>query len=235
MCGRYTLTTPLQGVQQVFDFPERMNLAPRTNIAPTQEVPAVRLGPDGGRHLVLLRWGLIPAWAKDRSIASRLINARSETVAEKPSFRGAFAKRRCLVPADGYYEWQTTKAGKQPFRITRADGGVFAMAGLWEAWRDPESGAAVETCCLLTTQANAALAAIHHRMPVILDQAQFDPWLDPRSDGAGLLALLGPARPELLTFYAVSRRVNRVANQEPGLIDPVTPAEVEGPRQGQLF
>lgn len=133
MCGRYTLTSPLEGVRQLFDFIERPNLAPRYNIAPTQDVAAVRLGDDGKRHFVQLRWGLIPSWAKDAAIGARLINARAESVAEKPSFRRAFAKRRCLLPADGFYEWKTEKGAKQPYRITMADGRPFAFAGLWEA------------------------------------------------------------------------------------------------------
>ncbi len=142
MCGRYSLTTPMEAVRQLFDFRERPNLAMRVNIAPSQEVAAVRLGKDeaGARHLVALRWGLIPSWAKEPGIGNRMINARAETIAEKPAFRAAFRRRRCLIPADGFYEWKTERGRKQPYRIALEGGAPFAFAGLWERWEG--SGAA---------------------------------------------------------------------------------------------
>lgn len=234
MCGRYTLTSPLEGVRQVFDFVERPNLAPRFNIAPTQEVAAVRLGADGARHFAGLRWGLIPVWAKDAAIASRLINARGETVAEKPSFRAAFAQRRCLILADGFFEWKTENTAKQPYLITLCDRRPFAFAGLWESWRDPAAGETLETCSIVTTEANATLAPIHHRMPVILDPAGFDAWLDCRRPAAEAEALLRPYQGEM-TAFRVSPRVNKVANDDATLLDPFEPEAPPAAAQGQLF
>lgn len=173
MCGRYSITTPVEGMRRVFGFPERPNLEPRYNLAPTQSAPIVRLGEDGRRHLASLRWGLIPSWAKEAAIGSKLINARSETLAEKPSFRGPLKSRRCLVPADGFYEWLKTDAGKQPYRIALADGGVFAFAGLWDRWALPGQDA-VESFTIITTAANELLSPIHDRMPVMLDPAAYD-------------------------------------------------------------
>jgi putative SOS response-associated peptidase YedK len=193
---------------------------PRYNIAPTQEVPAVRAAAQGGRELVVLRWGLVPAWAKDRAIASRLINARSESVAEKPAFRRAFAARRCLLPADGFYEWRKEGAAKQPYRITLADGEVFAFAGLWEHWRDGEGGEDLETCTILTTEAHPSIAEIHPhpRMPVILPSDDYAAWLDRDSSRDALLEMLGPYAEKPLTAGRVSLRVNKVANDDPALL-----------------
>ncbi len=142
MCGRYSLTTPMEAVRQLFDFPERPNLAVRVNIAPSHEVAAVRLGEGevGARHFVSLRWGLIPSWAKEPGIGNRMINARAETLAEKPAFRAAFRRRRCLIPADSFYEWKTERGGKQPYRITLLDGAPFAFAGMWERWEGAQGG-----------------------------------------------------------------------------------------------
>ena len=233
MCGRYSLTTPVEAVRKVFDFPERPNLAPRANIAPSQDVAAVRLasGESGevGRRFVWLRWGLIPAWAKDPAIGNRTINARAETVAEKPAFRAAFRERRCLIVADGFYEWKTEAGGKQPYRIRLVDGGPFALAGLWERWAGPHGGEAIESCTIVTTEANARLRAIHPRMPVILAPDAFDPWLDPETPGAEAEALLVPYPSEALTHYRVSPRLNSPANDDPALIEPLdAPAEAGG-------
>ena len=251
MCGRYSLTTPVEAVRQVFDFPERPNLAPRANIAPSQDVAAVCLASGGsgeaGRRFVWLRWGLIPAWAKDPAIGNRTINARAETVAEKPAFRAAFRERRCLIVADGFYEWKTEAGGKQPYRITLVDGGPFALAGLWERWADPPGGVApggeapggetIESCTIITTEANARLREIHPRMPVILAPEAFDPWLDPKTPGAEAAALLVPFPTEALTHYRVSPRLNSPANDDPALIEPLegpgVPAEAGG--QPRLF
>jgi putative SOS response-associated peptidase YedK len=227
MCGRYSLTTPVEGVRQVFGFLERPNLAARYNIAPTQEVPAVRLEPAtpggaDGRHLVMLRWGLIPVWAKDKAIGSRMINARAETVAEKPSFRTAFAKRRCLIVADGFYEWRTEAGAKQPYRAAMVDGRPFAFAGLWEHWTDTSDGSRVESCTIVTTEANELLKPIHPRMPVIVVPADFDAWLDVALAPDAARALLRPYPAELMTVYPVSPRVNSVANDDAALIEPLT-------------
>ena len=237
MCGRYTLTSPLEGVRQVFDFIEQPNLAPRYNIAPTQEVAAVRLGDEGQRYFGWLRWGLIPAWAKDATIASRLINARGETVAEKPSFRAAFAKRRCLIPADGFYEWKTENGAKQPYRITMQAGPekgarVFAFAGLWESWTNPEDQSIWQTCTIITTEANESLAAIHHRMPVILDPADYEVWLDPAQKREALVRLLVPYKTAMVS-YRVSPTVNKAAVDDASLIEPSEAAPP--PQQGSLF
>ena len=237
MCGRYSLTTPVEALRRLFDFPEQPNLAPRYNIAPTQQVAAVRLAPppavdageggaeaahETGRHLAMLRWGLIPSWAKDAAIGSRMINARAETLAGKPAFRAAFRKRRCLLAADGFYEWRKGAEGpKQPYRIALEDGGPFAFAGLWERWRDPREGAWVETCTIVTTDANALLRPIHHRMPVILDPADHAAWLDPATAPEAAQELLGPYAGAGLVAYPVSLRVNKVANDDPAVIVPL--------------
>ena len=233
MCGRYSLTSPTEAVRRLFEFPERPNLAPRANIAPSQDVAAVRLasGESGevGRHFVWLRWGLIPAWAKDPAIGNRTINARAETVARKPAFRAAFRARRCLILADGFYEWKTESGGKQPYRITLADGGPFALAGLWERWANPQGGETIESCTIVTTAANARLQEIHPRMPVILAPDAFVPWLDPRTPRAQAEALLVPFPSEALTHYRVSPRLNSPANDDPTLIEPLdAPAEAGG-------
>ena len=240
MCGRYSLTTPVEGLRQLFEFPERPNLKPRYNIAPTQEVVAVRATPPAGaadaaemgrravgesgagRHLVSLRWGLIPSWAKDPAIGARMINARAETLAEKPAFRSAFRKRRCLVAADGFYEWQTRSGGpKQPYRIARPDGGPFAFAGLWERWRNPTEGRDVESCTIVTTAANATLSPIHHRMPVILAPESYDLWLDPEAEQDRVRGLLAADPGMDLVATAISTRVNKVANDDPEVILPL--------------
>ncbi len=240
MCGRYSLTTPVEGLRQLFDFPERLNLEPRYNIAPTQSVAAVRRAPPvaeesgespsaGGQHLALLRWGLIPHWAKYISIGSRMINARAETLAEKPSFRSAFHKRRCLILANGFYEWQKQDKGpKQPYRIARRDGGPFAFAGLWERWRDPTGGSLIESCTIVTTEASALLRPIHDRMPVILPPPNFDAWLDSETKSEVALGLLRPYDGDDLVAYPISTRVNSVANDDAVIITPLDDAAEEG-------
>ena len=208
-------------MRQLFGVEERPNLAPRYNIAPTQQVAIVRLQ-DDVRRLALAHWGLLPSWAKDRKMAARLINARAETVAEKPSFRAAFATRRCLVPADGYYEWLAMKDGKQPYRLARRDGAPFAFAGLWERWIEPEGGAHVESCTIITTAADDAVRPIHHRMPAILAPGDYAEWLGesavPRDR---LLALVQGARSPDLVARPVSRRLNNPRNDDAACIAPV--------------
>ena len=230
MCGRYSLTTPAEAVRRVFGYPERPNLMPRANIAPTQDVAAVRRGDDGACHFVSLRWGLIPSWAKDVSFGAKTINARGETLVEKPAFRDAFRQRRCLIPADGFYEWKTEAGAKQPYRIARDDGAPFGFAGLWERWNKASDGVPLETCSIVTTNANELLRTIHHRMPVILDPADFTAWLDPATSPAEAQALLRPCSPNGLIAYRVSRRVNKVANDDLSLIEPLgddAPQEVQ--------
>jgi putative SOS response-associated peptidase YedK len=232
MCGRYSLTTPAEAMRHLFGFAGALpNLPARYNIAPTQLVPVVRLvqerrpgggpgkaageGERGTRELVQLRWGLIPSWAKDASIGNRLINARAEGLAEKPSFRAAFRARRCLVPADGFYEWQATPHGKRPYRIGLKGGRaealpLFAFAGLWERWEKAPDGAPVESCTIVTTAANELLAPIHERMPVILPEEGYAAWLAPVTPPAEALALLKPYPAAAMLLYPVSKRVNSV-------------------------
>lgn len=221
MCGRYTITTPLEAIQRLFRVPERPNLGPRYNVAPTQDVPIVRRPPDGApdaRQLAAARWGLIPFWAKEAAIGNRLINARADGVADKPAFRDSFAKRRCLVVADGFYEWQKTDGRRQPWRIVLASREPFGFAGLWAAWTNPD-GERVESCTIVTTDANALVAPIHDRMPVILDPADFDAWLDGERETA--LGLLRPFDPAAMAAWPVDPRVGNVRNDDPGLIEPL--------------
>ncbi len=229
MCGRYTLTAPVESLAQLFGFDERPNLSARYNIAPTQEVPALRLDGAGALKLFQPRWGLIPSWAKDKSIAAKLINARGETVAEKPSFRSAFRQRRCLMLADGFYEWKAVKKDgktlKQPYRVTLADGRPYAFAGLWESWRDPADGSIVETCCLITTEANARLQPIHHRMPVMLLAERAGAWLT--AEGEAAQAMIAPLPDGAVVATAVSMAVNSVRNDGPELLTPAAPEPVQ--------
>lgn len=220
MCGRYTLTTSKGKLAEEFDLSgELPELTPSYNIAPTQDVAAI-LGDGEERRLELMRWGLIPSWADDSEIGSRMINARSETVAEKPSFRAAFKRRRCLVPADGFYEWQKTNGAKQPFHIRLQDERPFALAGLWETWQD-EDGPEVHSCTILTTEANDLLAPVHSRMPVILDPENYDFWLDPDvQEKEPLTGLLRPYPSEEMEAYAVNRFVNSPSNDGPRCVEP---------------
>ena len=220
MCGRYSITTPEEALRRLFGFegPAR-NLGPRHNIAPRQDVPVIRA--EGGvRRLALLRWGLVPAWAKDPLIGDKLINARAETVAEKPSFKSAFRARRCLVPADGFYEWRRDGTLAQPFRIEMRDRSPFALAGLWERWRGG-AGEGLETFTLITTGANATLEPIHHRMPVILAADNYALWLDARAEPERLGALLKPFPAAPLHAYPIDRKVNNSANDGPEILMPV--------------
>ena len=228
MCGRFTLTSSPAQVEQAFDLDETPLLAPRFNVAPGQAIATIHQPSDGGRTLALRRWGLVPYWAKDPKLGSRLINARAETVAEKPAFRDALRRRRCLVPADGFFEWSDAGRGpRQPYHIARPDRGCFAIAGLFERWRQPD-GATLHSCTLLTVAANADLEPIHARMPAILGPADYAAWLDPKlSDSGRLAALLAPLPDGELVALAVSRRVNRTDHDDPACIEPLpegTPA-----------
>ena len=221
MCGRITLTSPISDIVQMFDLLAAENVAPRYNIAPTQNILAIRQDPPG-RHAVYLKWGLVPSWANDPGIGSRLINARSESLAEKPAFRSAFRHHRCLIPADAFYEWQKQGDRKQPFLIHRHDKKTMALAGLWEHWQSPD-GSALETCTIITTQANATLRPLHDRMPVILERHNWAAWLDPTSPAHMLQNLLQPAADTLLTLYPVTPRVNNPALDDPSCIHPADP------------
>ena len=219
MCGRYTLKTPVEELAEEFGFEaSSVELPPNYNVAPTQEVAAI-LEEDGKRRLELLRWGLIPSWADDPSIGSRMINARSETAPEKPSFRRAFRERRCLIPADGFYEWQRTNGAKQPFYIRMKEEHPFAFAGLWESWKD-EDGPEIRSCTILTTKPNALAAEIHDRMPVILPAGSYDAWLDPETGRDELYGLLAPYPEDEMEAYPVSRFVNSPQNNNPRCIEP---------------
>jgi putative SOS response-associated peptidase YedK len=205
-----------------FDLEEPPALAPRFNIAPAQPVATICASPArGARVLELRRWGLIPHWAKDPSLGNRMINARAETVAEKPAFRDAFRLRRCLVPADGFYEWAAGSKPRQPYHIGLADGSPFAIAGLWERWSRP-GAEVIESCTLLTTEANPQISALHHRMPVILEPESYELWLDPAvRDAEPLRALLRPLSGERMAVHAVSRRVNDPRCDDPSCAAPI--------------
>jgi putative SOS response-associated peptidase YedK len=223
MCGRYRLSRRKEALAEHFGADvEDLAWEPRYNIAPTQPVPVIRRNGRGtSLRASLMRWGLIPSWAKDPTIGARTINARSETAASKPSFREPLEKRRCLVPADGFYEWQRRGKGKQPYCFEVGDGGIFAFAGLWDRWRG-QAGQAVESCTILTTMPNELLADVHRRMPVILAPAHYGPWLDPSmQDVAVAVGLLGPFDSKLMRRYPVSARVNLVANDDPECSTPV--------------
>ncbi len=221
MCGRYSLSTPADLVAEIFDLEAAPQLAPRYNIAPTQEAPIVRASADGGRVLRSARWGLVPAWAKEVSIGQRTINARSESVAETRSFRDSFRHRRCLVPADGFYEWQARAGGKQPFHLTLADGSPFAFAGLYDLWRRAEQEW-LESFTILTTRPNPLVAPIHDRMPVILPRAAHRLWLDPAVDDPDRLRpLLEPYPAEEMLATAVGRFVNSPHNEGPRCVEQV--------------
>lgn len=222
MCGRYTLTATNEELAEVFGLLDVPALAPRYNIAPTQQVPVLRvLETSPQRLLHLLRWGLIPHWAKDRSIGSRMINARCESVDTKPAFREAFRRRRCLPLSDGFYEWQRLGTKKQPYYIRRSDGQPFAFAGLWERWQGPDD-AQIESYTILTTQPNDLVGPLHDRMPVILSPEDYDLWLDPKvQDAQRLTPLLRPCASAEFVADPVGTRVNSPANDDPACVVPL--------------
>jgi putative SOS response-associated peptidase YedK len=223
MCGRYRLSRRKQLVEEYFETADwQDDWSPRYNIAPTQPVPVIRQNPkEPRRDLSLMRWGLIPSWAKDPSGAAGMINARSETAGTKQAFREAMRLRRCLVPADGFYEWQRTAKSKQPFCFEVNGGELFALAALWDRWKDP-SGQWVKSCSILTTTPNAVTSAVHDRMPVILDSNDYDLWLDPGMQNvAAISELLKPCDPQFMRCYPVSSRVNHVANDDEACSTPV--------------
>jgi putative SOS response-associated peptidase YedK len=216
MCGRYRLSRRKQLVDEYFGTDSGdSDWNPRYNIAPTQPVPVIRQHPTvPTRKLSLLRWGLIPSWARDSSVGAGMINARSETAPAKPAFREAIVSRRCLIPADGFYEWQRNGQTKQPYCFELVDGELFAFAGLWDRWTNPH-GESIESCTILTTTPNALLVDFHDRMPVILNSESYDLWLDPPyRDTAGLSEMLKPFEPKLMRHYPVSTRLNNVHNDD---------------------
>ncbi len=220
MCGRYAFFSPAESVKRTFALDFKPELVPRYNIAPTQSVPAVRVAEEGSRTLVMLHWGLVPRWAKERAIGNRMINARSETLAGKPAYRDAFRRRRCLVLADGWYEWQAAPGGKQPWFVRLRDPRPIAFAGLWERWKDPAGGELLESCTIVTTDASESIRKIHERMPVVLPESAWDRWMDPAfSDTETLSEILGPYDAKALKAWQVSRLVNTPKNEGPRLIE----------------
>lgn len=221
MCGRFSLIATGEEVAEHYGLTQLPLLAPRYNIAPTQPVAAVRLAAESdARELTYFQWGLIPSWSKDPGSGSQLINARSETAAEKPSFRTAFKRRRCLIPSSGFYEWQKVGSGKQPMYIHPAHGDLMSFAGLWEYWHSPD-GSELETCTILTTGPNALMTPIHNRMPVIIEPVDYTMWLDPETPTDQLMHLLRPAADGLLAAYAVSTTVNNPRNEVPEAMAPL--------------
>ena len=215
MCGRFAFYSPSEATAALFGASGSIDLQPRYNIAPTQDIAAVREG-EAGRELTLLRWGLVPFWAKDPSIGNRMINARAETVAEKPSFRAAFRHRRCLVLADGFYEWKKEAAGKTPYLISLASGEPFALAGLWEHWKAKESDETIDSATLITTEANSFMNQLHHRMPVILEPTTAERWLAGDDDVLDEVTRASVR----LRAWPVDRRVNNARNEGEELIEP---------------
>ncbi len=220
MCGRYSLTKPIKTLKEHFQaIAVALEHDKHYNIAPSQRVPVILAGAQG-REIHALRWGLIPSWAKDPDMGNRLINARAETVHEKPSFRSSFRKRRCLVPADGFYEWQVRDQGKFPQYIRMRTGGLFAFAGLWSEWDSGQE--MLRTFTIITTTANRELESIHHRMPVILLPEQYDGWMDPETSSAPLKNTLRPLGEGLLDHYEISKTVNSPKNDSEDCIQPVS-------------
>ena len=218
MCGRFAFFSPREAVSQLFgvDFP--LALEPRYNITPSSFVVGLRATAEGGIEPAVLKWGLIPSWAKDPSIGNRMINARAETAHEKPSFRAAFRRRRCVILADGFFEWQQAADGKQPYYITRESSEPFAMAGLWEHWQASD-GSEVQTCTILTTAANELLSSLHHRMPVLVAPDRVPDWVGPEADQRSVaLEFLANPDNDDLSFRPVSRAVNSPRNDGPELI-----------------
>jgi len=220
MCGRFSLTLSSEDLLEYFLLSEGYNLEPRYNIAPSQEITAVRLE-EGQRRLVSLHWGLIPFWADDRKIGYRTINARSETAHKSPAFRAAFRSRRCLIPATGFFEWDKLQGSRQPFFIYRTDGKPMTFAGLWEHWEDKEGKELIESCSILTTDAAEPVARLHDRMPVILEPGDFDLWLDPQEQNLEQLRdLMHPTDQGVLSMHPVSRYVNKAGNEGEKCLEP---------------
>ncbi len=214
MCGRFAFYSPTEATAALFRVSAVPEVKPRYNIAPTQDIAAVRVGADDSRELALLRWGLVPFWAKEPSIGNRMINARAETVAEKPSFRAAYRHRRCLILADGFYEWRKEADGKTPYYISLASGEPFAFAGLWEDWHAKDTGEVLQTAAIITTAANEFMHLLHHRMPVVLQMDTADRWLDGDDQVLSEVGESGPA----FRAWPVDRRVNNARNEGEDLV-----------------
>jgi putative SOS response-associated peptidase YedK len=225
MCGRFVITSPPEALRQIFGYVEQPNFPPRHNIAPTQPIPVV-IFEHGNRHFRLMRWGLLPAWVQDPRKFTLLTNARAETVTEKPAFQNAIKRRRCLIPADGYYEWQASEKRKRPHFIHRRDGHPIGLAGLAETWIGP-NGEELDTVAIVTAPASADLAVLHDRVPVTIAPGDFERWLDCRDDNAETVMafLTAPGEGEFV-WHEVSTRVNRVANDDAQLILPITAEEI---------
>src|SRR6202034_2665812 len=229
MCGRYRLSRRKQIIEEHFDsISGEEDWSPRYNVAPTQPIPVIRQNPkEPIRQLSLMRWGLIPSWAKDSSGAASMINARSETASTKPAFRDAMKSRRCLIPADGFYEWMRTGKPKQPYCFEVGEGALFAFGGLWDRWKDP-SGNWVKSCSILTTTPNAVTSAVHDRMPVILDPDSYDLWLDPGMQNvAAVDELLKHYDARLMRGFPISTRINSVVNDDAACSAPVEVVEIQ--------
>jgi putative SOS response-associated peptidase YedK len=233
MCGRYVIVSSPEAFRLLFGYSEQPNFPPRYNVAPTQPVPIVRLA-EGKRQFALVRWGLIPAWVKDPRTFSLLINARAESVNDKPAFKNAMKRRRCLFLADGFYEWKAEGGRNRPYFARPRNGGPIAFAGLWETWMGA-NGEEMETAAIVTTAANRALSVFHDRMPVVVPPDAFDFWLDCRQvDAQTAAALLVPAPEDFFEAYEISPAVNRVANDDASLLAPVVPgadAAAETPKR----
>lgn len=219
MCGRFAFFAPIDAIREGLAVEREFSVTPRYNIAPTQDVAALRLG-KSGRRLDPVHWGLIPRWAEERSIGNRMINARSETVAEKPAFRQAFSRRRCVIPASGFYEWVKAEDGKQPYYIHDPDDPLLRFAGLWERWLDEDTGESLDSCTIITTAANASVSELHHRMPAILSREGVDRWLDPEAEKEELQGLIATDERVRLEHHPVSKRVNSPANDDEALLVP---------------
>ena len=222
MCGRFAITSPPEALRRIFGYAEQPNFPPRHNIAPTQPVPVVIVA-NGGRHFELMRWGLIPSWVKDPRKFSLLINARAETVVERPAFKNAIRRRRCLIPADGYYEWRAVAGSrKQPFFVYRRDRRPLGLAGLAETWIGPH-GEELDTVAIVTAPAGRELSVLHSRVPVTIEPDDFERWLDCREDSAEpVMSLLVPPREGTFAWHEVSTRVNHVDNDDAQLILPIS-------------
>ncbi|MBX7135568.1 MAG: SOS response-associated peptidase [Fimbriimonadaceae bacterium] len=227
MCARFSLFTGSPVLEDLFDLEEPVLWEPHYNIAPSEDAPAVLLNKEGHRTFLPLTWGLVPHWAKDPGGGARMINARSETVREKPAFRDAFARRRCLIPADGFFEWRDENGKKAPYFITRLDHRPFAMAGIWDRWKDDST--TLRTCSILTTEPNRKVAELHNRMPVILHERDFDLWLDPEAPVPALESLFVPYEEEQTLLTPVTPRMGNPRYKEPDCVLPVVPD------QGDLF
>jgi len=224
MCGRYAIYGPISRANRdsIEFLGDEIAFQPTFNAAPTQDLPVLRADAGHGRRLTLLRWGLVPSWAKDPAIGARMINARSETVAEKPAFRAAFRRRRCLVPMCGFYEWQKSAGRKVPHYVHLLNAEIFAAAGLHEHWPGRDGADPIESYTILTTSANEMMRALHDRMPVILHERDYEAWLDPgNEDTEALVRLLAPFPPDEMRVYPVSTRVNNARNDGPALIEPL--------------